>query len=91
MDLLLSAKGRNRYRDSRCAGCLASGALKRVEAKEFVFVEGDAASGCARCSQVSERQWHHSLEGPINLVARRSVRAHQRPRYNQTLLEPAAL
>src|SRR5258706_7818219 len=32
----------------------------------------------------------HSLEGPIDLVARRSIRPHQRPRPDQTLVEPAA-
>ena len=50
-----------------------------------------ARSGCVRCSPVSERQRHHSLEGSINLVARRSARPHQRSRLNRTLREPAAL
>jgi hypothetical protein len=50
-----------------------------------------ARSGCVRRSPVSERQWHHSLEGSINLVARRSARPHQRSRLNRTLSEPAAL
>ena len=50
-----------------------------------------ARSGCVRRSPVSERQQHHSLEGHITPVARRSVRPHQRSRLNQTLVEPAAL
>src|SRR5262249_15462378 len=35
-----------------------------------------ARSGCVRCSPISERQRHRWLEGPINLVPRRSVRPH---------------
>jgi hypothetical protein len=50
-----------------------------------------ARSGCVRPSPVSERHGHYSLEGSINLVARRSARPHQRSRLNRTLREPAAL
>ena len=39
---------------------------------------------------VPERRRHHSLEGPINPLARRSIPPHQRPRPHQTLVEPAA-
>ena len=33
-----------------------------------------ARSGCVRCPLVPDRQRHHSLEGTINLIARRSIR-----------------
>ena len=46
--------------------------------------------GLCACPLVPERRRHHSLEGSINLVARRSIRPHQRPRPDQTLVEPAA-
>ena len=39
---------------------------------------------------VPERRRHHSLEAPINPLARRSIAPHQRPRPRQTLVEPAA-
>ena len=48
-----------------------------------------ARSGCVRCLLSFDRQRHHSLEGPINLVARRSIPHHQRRRLDQTLVEPA--
>ena len=46
--------------------------------------------GLCVCPLTPERRRHHSLEGTINTVARRSIRAHQRPRPHQTLVEPAA-
>jgi hypothetical protein len=46
--------------------------------------------GLCACPLVRERRRHHSLEGSINLVARRSIRPHQRPRPDQILVEPAA-
>ena len=42
------------------------------------------------CPILPERQWHHSLEGLINLVAQGSPRPHQRCRLDQTLVAPAA-
>src|SRR5215469_4478955 len=39
---------------------------------------------------VPERRRHHSLEAPINPLARRSIPPHQRPRPRQTLVEPAS-
>jgi hypothetical protein len=47
-----------------------------------------ARLGCVLCSPVSERLRHHSLERPINLIPRRSVRPHQRPQLSQTLVGP---
>ena len=49
-----------------------------------------ARSGCVRCKLASLRRRHHSLEGPVNLVARASIRHHQRRTPTQTLVEPAA-
>jgi hypothetical protein len=46
--------------------------------------------GLCACPLVPEWRSHHSLEGCINLVARRSIRPHQRPRPHQNLVEPAA-
>ena len=42
------------------------------------------------CPLLPERQWHHSLECPITLVARDSLRLDQRCRLDQTLVAPAA-
>src|SRR5215831_1951730 len=39
---------------------------------------------------VPGRRRHHSVEGPINLGARRSIRTHQRRCRHQTLVAPAA-
>ena len=46
--------------------------------------------GLCACPLVPERPRHHSLEGSINLLARRSLRPHQRPASYQTLVEPRA-
>ena len=46
--------------------------------------------GLCACPLVPERPRHHSLEGSINLLARRSLRPHQRPASYQNLVEPAA-
>jgi hypothetical protein len=46
--------------------------------------------GLCAAPPVPGRRRHHSLEGPIDLVARRPVRPHQRPRPDQTLVELAA-
>ena len=46
-----------------------------------------ARSGCVRCL-VPDRQWHPSLEGPINLLARRSIPHHQRRRPTKPWYSP---
>ena len=56
---------------------------------QAIGVPSDPGPGCARCL-LADRQWHHSLEGPINLLARRSIPHHQRQRPHQTLVQPAA-
>jgi hypothetical protein len=47
-------------------------------------------SGCVRCPLASGRRRHHSLEGPVDLAARRSIRQHQRRRPGQTPVERVA-
>jgi len=49
-----------------------------------------ARSGCARCLLASGRRRHYSLEGPVDLLARRSIRQHQRRRHGQTPVERVA-
>ena len=49
-----------------------------------------ARPGCVRCALASGRRRHHALEGPVNLVARRSIRHHQRRRPGQTPVERVA-
>src|SRR5262245_17391788 len=49
-----------------------------------------ARPGCVRWLLASGRRRHHSLEGPLDLVARRSVHRHQRRRRGQTPVERVA-
>ena len=46
--------------------------------------------GLCAAPLVPGRRRHHSVEGPINLSARRSIRIHQRRCRHQTLVAPAA-
>ena len=46
--------------------------------------------GLCALQAASVPRGHPSLEGPVNLVARGSIRHHQRRRPAQTLIEPAA-
>ena len=58
----------------------------------FPYLLKICASTLGLCAAplVPGRRRHNSLEGPIDLVARRSIRPHQRPRPDQTHVEPAA-
>src|SRR5262245_20503275 len=49
-----------------------------------------ARPGCVRCLLASGRRRHHSLEGPVDLLARRSIRHHQSRRPGQTPVERVA-
>jgi hypothetical protein len=58
----------------------------------FPYLLKNCASTLGLCAapMVPGRRWHHSVEDPINLRARRSIRTHQRRRRDQTVVEPGA-
>ena len=69
-----------------------SGLQLPVERSVLPFCSSRCASTLGLCAapMVPGRRCHHSVEDPINLRARRSIRTHQRRRRDQTVVEPGA-